>query len=92
MTSNYNRFESHAEDYSGNYSRAGMDDDGDLTSRFLDEIKAELPDPVAVVHSDRSGLKFFGFCSTHKFWGTKRSAHATAWRDAERHNLRYHND
>lgn len=91
MTSDYNRLESHAEDYGGNYSRAGMDDGGDLTQQFMEEIRAELPDPVATVHSNASGLKFFSFCSTHKYWGAQHVDWAKAWKDAEEHNLRFHN-
>lgn len=90
MTSDYNRLESHAEDYGGNYSRAGMDDGGDLTAAFLEEIRAELPDPVATVHSNASGSRFFGYCSTHKFWGTQHSEWAKAWKDAEKHNQGFH--
>lgn len=90
MTSDYNRLESHREDYGGNYSRAGMDDGGDLTAAFLEEIRAELPDPVAAVHSDETGTRFYSYCSTCSEWGTKRVDWAKAWTDKESHNQRFH--
>lgn len=87
----FNRLEQYSEDRAGSYSRAGDNDGGGITADFLEAIRAEISDPVATVHSNQSGLKFFGFCSTHKWWGSQFGEWSKAWRDAESHNLRLHN-
>lgn len=71
-------------------SRGGPHDGGDVTARFLAELKAEMPEPTAMVMSTLNGFRFFAYCSACRFRSRLYDSHEIASEKAVGHNMRNH--
>ena len=71
-------------------SRGGPHDGGEITARFIDALKRELPEAEATVHSTASGRAFYAFCSSCSYRGRTYNERDDAVVTAIKHNRECH--